>query len=156
MATPEDIHGHYVKVGGTRTFYDEIGEGQPIVCVHTAGASSLEYQYILPLFAKHGFHAFALDLPGHSRSYPVDWQPHRSIHDHAEFVHAFVKTLKIRKPVVMNRPPHSRPSPLVSPSRARAVRQARDWRAEPTSPPRGLRRPSVQIANRAARYQVDV
>ena len=70
MATPEDIRGHYVKVGGTRTFYDEIGEGQPIVCVHTAGASSLEYQYILPLFAKHGFHAFALDLPGHSRSYP--------------------------------------------------------------------------------------
>ncbi len=101
MATPEDIRGHYVKVRGTRTFYDEIGEGQPIVCVHTAGASSLEYQYVLPLFASRGFHAFALDLPGHSRSYPVDWQPHRSIHEHAEFVHAFVESLKIRKPVVM-------------------------------------------------------
>jgi pimeloyl-ACP methyl ester carboxylesterase len=101
MATPEDIRGHYVKVNGTRTFYDEIGEGQPIVCVHTAGASSLEYQYILPLFAAAGFHAYALDLPGHSRSYPVKWQQHRTIHAHAEFVHAFVKTLGLQKPVII-------------------------------------------------------
>ncbi len=66
MATTEDIRGHYVKVNGTRTFYDEIGDGYPIVCVHTAGACSLEYTYILPLLAERGFHAYALDLPGHS------------------------------------------------------------------------------------------
>ncbi len=101
MATPEDIRGHYVKVKGTRTFYDEIGDGQPIVCVHTAGANSLEYQYILPLLAERGFHAYALDLPGHCRSYPVKWKQHRSIHEHAEFVHAFAKTLKLVKPVIM-------------------------------------------------------
>ena len=41
MASTEDIRGHYVKVNGTRIFYDEIGEGYPIVCVHTAGACSL-------------------------------------------------------------------------------------------------------------------
>lgn len=100
MANSEDIHGHYIKVGGTRTFYDEIGEGTPLVCIHTAGACSLEYQYILPLYAEHGFHAYALDLPGHSRSYPVNWQPHRSIHAHAEFVHAFIETLGLKNPVV--------------------------------------------------------
>ncbi len=101
MPTPEDIQGHYIKVNGTRTFYDEIGEGQSIVCVHTAGASSLEYQYLLPLLAEQGFHAYALDLPGHSRSYPVNWRQHRSIHEHAEFVHAFVKALKLKKPVII-------------------------------------------------------
>ncbi|MSQ68276.1 MAG: alpha/beta hydrolase [Gammaproteobacteria bacterium] len=101
MATPEDIRGHYVKVKGTRTFYDELGAGQPIVCVHTAGASSLEYQYLLPLLADRGFHAYALDLPGHSRSYPVKWRQHRSIHEHAEFVHAFIKALKLQHPVVI-------------------------------------------------------
>ena len=100
MSTPEDIRGHYVRVNGTRTFYDEIGAGQPLICVHTAGASSLEYQYILPLYAEQGFHAYALDLPGHSRSYPVDWQAHRSIHEHAEFVHAFVRTLGLKNPVI--------------------------------------------------------
>jgi pimeloyl-ACP methyl ester carboxylesterase len=100
MATSEDIRGHYVKVAGTRTFYDELGEGRPLVCIHTAGASSLEYQYILPLYAEHGFHAYALDLPGHSRSYPVGWQQHRSIHAHAELVHAFIQTLGLANPVV--------------------------------------------------------
>jgi len=72
MTGTEDIRGHYVKVNGTRTFYDEIGDGYPIVCVHTAGACSLEYTYLLPLLAERGFHAYALDLPGHSRSYPVN------------------------------------------------------------------------------------
>lgn len=100
MLTPEDISGRYIKVNGTRTFYDEIGDGYPIVFVHTAGASSLEYAYILPLMAERGFHAYALDLPGHSRSYPVKWKQHRSIHEHAEFVHAFVNTLGLAKPVI--------------------------------------------------------
>ncbi len=100
MASSEDIRGHYLKVDGTRTFYDELGDGVPLVCVHTAGASSLEYQYILPLYAELGFHAYALDLPGHSRSYPVNWRQHRSIHEHAEFVHAFIRTLGLQRPVV--------------------------------------------------------
>ncbi|MEM7466771.1 MAG: alpha/beta hydrolase [Pseudomonadota bacterium] len=102
MSTPEEIVGHYVNVKGTRTFYDEIGpaDGKPLVCIHTAGASSLEYHYILPLYAAHGFHAYALDLPGHSRSYPVKWQQHRKIHDHAEFVYAFVQALGLENPVI--------------------------------------------------------
>lgn len=100
MVSPEDIRGHYLKVNGTRTFYDELGEGVPLVCVHTAGACSLEYQYVLPLYAAHGFHAYALDLPGHSRSYPVNWKQHRTIHEHAEFVHAFIQTLGLDNPVV--------------------------------------------------------
>ena len=60
MSTPEAIIGHYIDVKGTRTFYDEIGEGKPLVCVHTAGASSLEYHLALPLYASQGFHVFAL------------------------------------------------------------------------------------------------
>ena len=101
MPGTEDIRGHYVKVNGTRTFYDEIGEGYPIVCVHTAGSCSLEYTYLLPLLAERGFHAYALDLPGHFRSYPVNWKPHRTIHEHAEFVRAFANTLGLKKPVIM-------------------------------------------------------
>ncbi|MGY8844363.1 MAG: alpha/beta fold hydrolase [Gammaproteobacteria bacterium] len=100
MSTPEAITGHYIDVKGTRTFYDEIGDGKPLVCVHTAGASSLEYHLALPLYASQGFHVFALDLPGHSRSYPVNWTQHRSIHQHAEFVHEFVLALGLHAPVI--------------------------------------------------------
>ena len=43
--------------------------------------------------AKRGYHGYALDLPGHSRSYPVDWEPHRTINQHAEYVHRFAQTV---------------------------------------------------------------
>lgn len=89
----EDIVGRYVRVNGTRMFYDEIGEGTPIICIHTAGASSLMWQYILPLLAERGFRAIAPDLPGRCRSYPVNWEPTWSIHDHAETVHAFMRAV---------------------------------------------------------------
>lgn len=89
----EDITGRYVSVDGTLTFYDEIGTGPSVVCVHTAGASSLEYRYLLPELADRGYRAVALDLPGRGRTYPVDWQVTTTIHDHAEFVHAFARTV---------------------------------------------------------------
>jgi pimeloyl-ACP methyl ester carboxylesterase len=89
MSALETITGRYTSIDGTRAFYDECGEGIPVVCVHTAGADSREYQYLLPLLAERGYRAIAPDLPGHSRSYPVGWEPHRSINQHAEWVHRF-------------------------------------------------------------------
>ena len=101
MENLEPITGHYVSVAGTRTFFDEIGSGTPIVCVHTAGSDSREYRYLLPLLAKSGLRAIAVDLPGHSRSYPVGWQAARTIHEHAEFVYRFSKAVCDEPPIIM-------------------------------------------------------
>jgi pimeloyl-ACP methyl ester carboxylesterase len=102
MSAAAEIVGRYVEVDGNRTFYDECGEGTPVVCVHTAGADSREYQYLLPLLAERGYRGLALDLPGHSRSYPVDWEPHRTINQHAEYVHRFAQTVAPgEKPVMI-------------------------------------------------------
>src|SRR5262249_42752418 len=101
MESLEEITGHYVSVGGTRTFFDEVGAGTPIVCVHTAGSDSREYRYLLPLLARRGLRAIAVDLPGHSRSYPVGWQPARTIHEHAEFVYRFANAVCDERPVIM-------------------------------------------------------
>jgi pimeloyl-ACP methyl ester carboxylesterase len=101
METLEEITCHYVSVGGTRTFFDEIGAGTPIICVHTAGSDSREYRYLLPLLARRGLRAIAPDLPGHSRSYPVGWQAARTIHEHAEFVYSFAKAVCDERPIIM-------------------------------------------------------
>jgi pimeloyl-ACP methyl ester carboxylesterase len=71
------------------------------VCIHTAGANSLEFAEILPLLADRGFRAVALDLPGRGRSYPRDWEVNRSIHAHAESVYAFVRELGLEQPIIM-------------------------------------------------------
>lgn len=99
--TTHEITGRYVDVIGTRTFYDEAGDGLPVVCVHTAGANSLEYSYLLPLLAERGFRAIAPDLPGRGRTYPRNWEVTRTIHDHAEFIHDFVGALGLDRPIVL-------------------------------------------------------
>ena len=102
MEPLEEITGHYVSVGGTRTFFDEIGTGTPIVCVHTAGSDSREYRYLLPLLARSGLRAIARRSAGTlavlSRS---AGEPARTIHEHAEFVYQFGEGRLRRAPVVM-------------------------------------------------------
>jgi pimeloyl-ACP methyl ester carboxylesterase len=88
-----EITGRYAMVDGTRIYYEECGEGIPLFCIHTAGACSIEYYEYLPLMAQRGFRAIAVDLPGHGKSYPVDWQPIRRMHEYAEFVWRIIETV---------------------------------------------------------------
>lgn len=98
---PQEITGHYAMVDNTRVFYDECGEGIPLVCIHMGGACSLQWQYFLPLMADHGFRAIAPDLPGHARSYPVNWEPFNRMRDYTDWVMHLIQTLcPGEKPVV--------------------------------------------------------
>lgn len=89
----EDIVGRYVRVDGTRVHYDELGEGTPIVLIHTLFACSLEYTRLMPLLAERGFHAIAPDLPGNSRSYPPGWRPLESPREVSDFLLRFIETV---------------------------------------------------------------
>ncbi|MYW96258.1 alpha/beta hydrolase [Amycolatopsis rubida] len=97
-----EIIGRYATVDGTRVYYEECGEGVPVFCIHTAGACSIEYYEFLPAMAAHGFRVIAVDLPGHGKSYPVNWEPFRRMHDYAEFVWRIIETVcGDEKPIVL-------------------------------------------------------
>lgn len=97
-----ELTGHYVNVEGTRIYYDECGAGPTMICIHTANACSIEYYRFLPEMAKRGIRAIALDLPGHGKSYPINWQPVRVMHEYAEFVWKFAKLVcPDDKPIIM-------------------------------------------------------
>tara|TARA_R100000935_G_scaffold58762_1_gene97642 strand:+ start:10629 stop:11459 length:831 start_codon:yes stop_codon:yes gene_type:complete len=93
MKSTEDIIGRYVRVDGTRVHYDELGEGTPLVLIHTLYACSLEWTRIMPLLAASGFHCVALDLPGNSRSYPPNWKPLSDPREYGDFIARFIQTL---------------------------------------------------------------
>jgi pimeloyl-ACP methyl ester carboxylesterase len=98
----DELVGRYVEVNETRVYYEAAGESDapPVVLVHTAGAEGRQWRYIAPRLADRGYRAVVPDLPGHGKSYPVDWEPHTSIHQHAEFVWRLVQTLDLDRPAV--------------------------------------------------------
>jgi len=75
MNKHDPIVGRYVYVtcqGKTyRTYYEEAGEGIPMVCLHTAGADAREYRHQLsdPDITAN-FRVIAFDLPWHGKSLP--------------------------------------------------------------------------------------
>ena len=82
-ATPgrhEPICGRYVHVEHDgvdhRVYYEENGEGIPLVCLHTAGTDSRQFRHMLVDPAITGdFRVIAFDMPWHGRSFPPKgWQ----------------------------------------------------------------------------------
>lgn len=75
MSHIEPITGRYVQVdiNGAmhRIFYEEAGQGTPLICLHTAGADSRQWRHLLndPEVTSK-FRVLAFDLPYHGRSTP--------------------------------------------------------------------------------------
>jgi len=71
----EPITGRYLSfpVQGRRcrVYFEEAGQGIPLVCLHTAGADGRQYRHMLcdPEITAH-FRVIAFDMPAHGKSYP--------------------------------------------------------------------------------------
>jgi pimeloyl-ACP methyl ester carboxylesterase len=73
----EPITGRYVRltVDGTplRVYFEEAGQGRPVVCLHTAGADTRQWRFILNDEAFTSSHRFlAFDMPWHGKSLPPE------------------------------------------------------------------------------------
>lgn len=96
-----EITGRYAKVQNTRAYFDECGSDIPLICIHMGWACSLQWQYFMPIMADAGFHVIAPDLPGHAKSYPVNWTPFKKMYDYSEWVWNFIAAVcPEQKPVV--------------------------------------------------------
>jgi len=96
----EPTVGRYITVNGTRTYYEEAGEGPAIVCLHAASQDSLMYRHVLDGLSDH-YRVIALDAPGHCKSSLPAGGAFTSITQHAEFNEAFMAELGLENPAII-------------------------------------------------------
>jgi pimeloyl-ACP methyl ester carboxylesterase len=110
VADLEPITGRYLRLtlGGRpcRVYFEEAGQGIPLVCLHTAGADNRQYRHLLNDAAiTRDFRVLAFDMPWHGKSLPpVGWQDEEyrlSTSGYIEMILAFCDAMDVKKPVVL-------------------------------------------------------
>jgi pimeloyl-ACP methyl ester carboxylesterase len=98
----------YVEVAGVRNriYFEESGQGRPLVCLHTAGADSRQYRHLLcDAEVTSRWRVVAFDLPYHGRSLPPEgwWEEEYLLtrDAYAETIMSFLKALNLERPVVL-------------------------------------------------------
>lgn len=106
----EPITGRYVNLdingAAHRIYFEEAGQGLPLICLHTAGADSRQWRHLLnDAEITRKFRVLAFDLPYHGRSSPPDqWWLRKyqlTAQAYADAIRAFWQALGLVKPVVM-------------------------------------------------------
>ena len=110
MAGPvfEPIRGAYVhlSLGGRshRVYFEEAGQGIPLVCLHTAGADGRQFRHLLndEAVTRH-FRVLAFDMPWHGKSLPpAGWQDEEyrlTTEAYVDLILAFCAALGLERPV---------------------------------------------------------
>ncbi len=110
MAQIEAITGRYlnIKIEGRaqRLYFEEAGQGIPLVCLHTAGADGRQFRHLMcdAAVTEH-YRVLAFDLPWHGKSNPP------AGHQREEYqltsagfmaiIRAFIAALELDRPVVL-------------------------------------------------------
>jgi pimeloyl-ACP methyl ester carboxylesterase len=110
MVEIEPIVGRYahIEIGGVRNriYFEEAGEGIPLVCLHTAGADARQYRHLLtdPDVLKN-YRVIAFDMPWHGKSLPpvgFERDDYRlTTAGYTELILAVVRALDLDRPVLM-------------------------------------------------------
>ncbi len=102
--------GRYVRmaIGGVahRIYFEEAGEGIPLLCLHTAGSDGRQYRALFndPEITSR-FRVIAFDLPAHGKSSPPEGFQN-AVHvlttdSYVETIMAFRQAMGLDRPVVM-------------------------------------------------------
>ena len=106
----EPIAGRYATLAldgrPCRIYFEEAGDGIPLLCLHTAGADGRQYRHVMtdPAITDH-FRVIAFDLPRHGKSFPPPGYENEEYRLTAEgytgTILAVVDALELDRPAVM-------------------------------------------------------
>lgn len=91
----------WLTIFGAQIYVEAAGQGTPVLCVHTAGQSGVQYREVLERLPTHGYRVVVVDLPGHGRSSPSPSGPITDLHAYAEYCWEVVRQLSLDRPLVV-------------------------------------------------------
>ena len=106
----EPVVGRYLRLDFNgkphRLYFEEAGEGIPLLCLHTAGADGRQYRALLnDAEITRRYRVIAFDLPWHGKSSPppgFESEAYRLTTDlYVDTVMAVSRALRLERPVVM-------------------------------------------------------
>ena len=110
MADLEPIVGRYLRLSlegrPHRVYFEEAGQGIPLVCLHTAGADGRQFRHLMndAEVTRH-FRVLAFDMPWHGKSLPpAGWQDEEyrlTTRGYVDLVMAFCAAVGVARPVVL-------------------------------------------------------
>ena len=102
----EPIVGRYVHIDDCRIYFEEAGQGIPLLCLHTAGSDGRQWRAVLndAEITRH-YRVIAFDMPWHGKSSPpAGWQntDYRLTTDsYTGLMMSVARALELERPVVM-------------------------------------------------------
>jgi len=106
----EPISGRYARIAldgrAHRIYFEEAGQGIPLLCLHTAGSDGRQYRAVLndPAITRH-FRVIAFDMPWHGKSSPPEgWEKEDyrlTTGSYTAMIMAVTRALELDRPVVM-------------------------------------------------------
>jgi pimeloyl-ACP methyl ester carboxylesterase len=102
----ESIVGRYAHIGDQRIYFEEAGQGIPLLCLHTAGSDGRQYRAVLnDAEITKKFRVVAFDMPWHGKSSPpAGWEKsdyRLTTGMYTEMIMRFARELGLDRPVVM-------------------------------------------------------
>jgi pimeloyl-ACP methyl ester carboxylesterase len=93
----EEITGHYIEINDIKTYYEVIGVGKSILCLHTAGRDCRQWHFLMEYFAPR-YQVIALDMPGHGKSWPLEGNTCiEDPEEYSAFIYQFIEALGIKE-----------------------------------------------------------
>ena len=106
----EPIVGRYVRMTYDgrphRIYFEEAGQGIPLVCLHTAGADGRQYRHVMndAAITQH-YRVIAFDMPWHGKSLPPPgWQREEyrlTTRGYTDLILTVCRALSLERPVVL-------------------------------------------------------
>jgi pimeloyl-ACP methyl ester carboxylesterase len=95
------IRAEYLTIDGSTAFVEVAGAGRPLLCIHTAGQSGVQWREVLQVLSTQGYQVIVPDLPGHGRSDHAVGGPVTDLGVYSAWIGKVLAALGVQRPWVV-------------------------------------------------------